>query len=47
LDEDLECKKGDKSKAVGEAEVRNGHEIDRDRPLRASGIEIAGTRFII
>lgn len=30
MDEDLECKKGGKSKAMGEAEVRSGDEIDGD-----------------
>jgi hypothetical protein len=28
--EDKKCKKGGESKAMGEAEVGSGHEIDRD-----------------
>jgi hypothetical protein len=30
MDEDKECKKGDKSKAMREAEVGSGDEINRD-----------------
>ena len=30
MDEDKECKKGGKSKAMGEAEVGSGQEIDRE-----------------
>jgi len=30
MDEDKESKKGGKSKAMGEAELGSGHEIDRD-----------------